>query len=107
MLSTRIIQAQYELTERCIEILAIPKGKLPLILDIGCGSGLSGEVLTSLGYFWIGFDISKDMLNINMENEPTNNLLRCDMGQGVPFRPGIFDYAIRYKYIKIIKYLYF
>eukprot|EP00340_Litonotus_pictus_P004897 CAMPEP_0170514154 /NCGR_PEP_ID=MMETSP0209-20121228/698_1 /TAXON_ID=665100 ORGANISM="Litonotus pictus, Strain P1" /NCGR_SAMPLE_ID=MMETSP0209 /ASSEMBLY_ACC=CAM_ASM_000301 /LENGTH=257 /DNA_ID=CAMNT_0010798109 /DNA_START=3 /DNA_END=773 /DNA_ORIENTATION=+ len=92
--NTRVIQAQYQLTERCIQILAIPEGKKPLILDIGCGSGLSGEVLSNYDYYWIGFDISKSMLEINKENETTNNVLRCDMGQGVPFKPGCFDYAI-------------
>ena len=92
--NTRVIQAQYELTERCIQILAIPKNKYPLILDIGCGSGLSGEVLTNHGYFWIGMDVSKSMLEINKENDSGNNLIRADMGQGVPFKPGVFDYAI-------------
>ena len=93
--STRVIQAQYELTERCIEVLAIPQGKIPLILDIGCGSGLSGEVLSNHGYFWVGMDISKSMLEIAKENDDTSNLIRNDMGQGLPFKPATFDYAIR------------
>lgn len=66
-----------------------------MILDIGCGSGLSGEVLTNMGFFWIGMDISKSMLDIHKENEPDSNVIRCDMGQGIPFKPGCFDYAIR------------
>jgi hypothetical protein len=33
--STRVIQAQYEMAERCIQILRIPEGKQSLILDIG------------------------------------------------------------------------
>lgn len=63
-------------------------------MDIGCGSGLSGEVLTNHGYYWIGLDISKSMLEINKENEEKNNIMRCDMGQGLPFKAGVFDYAI-------------
>jgi 18S rRNA (guanine1575-N7)-methyltransferase len=88
------MQAQYELTERCIQILAIPDGKIPLILDIGCGSGLSGEVLTEHGYYWVGFDISKSMLEICNDNGSEGDLIIADMGQGVPFRSGVFDYAI-------------
>jgi len=92
--NTRVIQAQYELTERCLQILAIPEDKNPLILDIGCGSGLSGEILTEFGYYWLGMDISKSMLNIAKENGTEGNLLHADMGEGLPFRPGTFDYAI-------------
>lgn len=33
-----------------------------LLLDIGAGSGLSGEILTDEGHHWVGCDISGDML---------------------------------------------
>lgn len=33
-----------------------------MLLDIGCGSGLSGEVIESEGHFWCGVDISGHML---------------------------------------------
>jgi predicted TPR repeat methyltransferase len=38
------------MTQRCLELLH-PLGLLPgdLVLDIGCGSGLSGEELSDLG----------------------------------------------------------
>lgn len=32
------------------------------LLDVGCGSGLSGECITENGHYWTGCDISKDML---------------------------------------------
>lgn len=41
-------------------------------------------------------DISKSMLDIAKENDETSNLIRNDMGQGLPFKPATFDYAIRY-----------
>jgi len=31
-------------------------------LDIGCGSGLSGEILDEEGYIWTGVDIAPSML---------------------------------------------
>jgi 18S rRNA (guanine1575-N7)-methyltransferase len=85
---------QIELTERALQILAIPEGKRSLILDIGCGSGLSGSVLTEHGHVWIGMDISRSMLKIAKVNEVEGDLLNVDMGQGFSFRPGTFDYAI-------------
>lgn len=33
-----------------------------------CGSGLSGEVLTEQGHYWVGFDISKSMLGKNYKS---------------------------------------
>ena len=33
-----------------------------LLLDLGCGSGISGAVLTQHGHAWVGCDISADML---------------------------------------------
>ena len=32
------------------------------ILDVGCGSGLSGEILTEEGHIWVGMDIAPSML---------------------------------------------
>ena len=82
------------MAERCVEILAIPEGKECLILDIGCGSGLSGSVLTDHGYEWIGVDISPSMLQVAKANEVEGDLINLDIGQGFSFRPGSFDYAI-------------
>ena len=40
--SSRIIDIQAQMAYRCIELLALPPGRPGYILDIGCGSGLSG-----------------------------------------------------------------
>ncbi len=45
-------------------------------------------------------DISKSMLDIAKENDTNSNLIRNDMGHGLPFKPACFDYAIRYFYYK-------
>ena len=65
-ISTRIINVQADLAQRCIELLAIKDGEKKCILDIGCGSGISGTELTEEGHFWVGVDISADMLSMSL-----------------------------------------
>ena len=62
--SSRMMTIQTRMTERAIELLSLPQGKPAYILDIGCGSGLSGETLTEAGHYWVGVDISPAMLGI-------------------------------------------
>ncbi|ETN60614.1 williams Beuren syndrome chromosome region 22 [Anopheles darlingi] len=94
--NTRIIDIQVQMCERAIELLALdPDDDAPqLILDIGCGSGLSGSVLEDQGHVWIGVDISKPMLDVAVEREVEGDLLLGDMGQGMPFKAGTFDGAV-------------
>jgi SAM-dependent methyltransferase len=57
-------------TQRALELLALPLDGAPrLLLDIGCGSGLSGEALTNAGHAWLGLDISAAMLDVAAERE--------------------------------------
>ncbi|KAL0385226.1 UNVERIFIED_CONTAM: 18S rRNA (guanine-N(7))-methyltransferase RID2 [Sesamum radiatum] len=93
--SSRIIDIQAKLSERALELLALPDDGVPrLLLDIGCGSGLSGETLTDNGHQWIGLDISQSMLDIALEREAEGDLILGDMGQGLGLRPGVIDGAI-------------
>jgi 18S rRNA (guanine1575-N7)-methyltransferase len=86
------------MTRRALELLDLPSPSL--ILDIGCGSGLSGEILSSLDpeeggpHVWVGMDVSPSMLDIALQRDVEGDLLLADIGQGVPFRPGSFDAAI-------------
>ena len=92
--NTRIIEIQTSLTERALQLLAFLPSTSALLLDIGCGSGISGEVLTEAGHSWVGVDIAEYMLQVAMEREVEGDLLKHDMGQGLPFRPGTFDAAV-------------
>ena len=65
--SSRMIGVQREITERAIELLRLPEDKPCFILDVGCGSGLSGKVLEEKGHVWVGCDVSRDMLNVANE----------------------------------------
>ncbi len=85
---------QHKLSERALELLALPSNVPCFLLDIGCGSGLSGEVISDNGHYWTGVDISKSMLEVALDRECEGDLILSDMGQGMPFRAGSFDGAI-------------
>jgi 18S rRNA (guanine1575-N7)-methyltransferase len=68
--SSRMIGVQREITERALELLRLSDDHATppaMILDIGCGSGLSGQVLSERGHVWVGCDISRDMLTVAKE----------------------------------------
>ena len=50
------------MTYRALELLNLPPDEPAFLLDIGCGSGLSGEILDEEGYIWAGVDIAPSML---------------------------------------------
>lgn len=59
---------QQDMAERALELLALPvDGRPRFILDLGCGSGLSGAVISASGHYWVGIDISDSMLSKHME----------------------------------------
>lgn len=51
------------MTYRALELLNLPGDSGPcFLLDIGCGSGLSGEILDEEGHLWVGVDVAPSML---------------------------------------------
>lgn len=86
------------MTYRALELLQLNSPSF--IMDIGCGSGLSGEILNSVSpvdggpHVWVGMDISASMLDIALQKDVEGDLLLGDIGQGVPFRAGSFDAAV-------------
>ena len=59
------------MSERCLELIGVHKQEddeeateTQFILDLGCGSGLSGSIVEEWGHFWWGIDISNPMLTI-------------------------------------------
>ncbi|KAH3682598.1 hypothetical protein WICPIJ_006437, partial [Wickerhamomyces pijperi] len=91
--STRVQHIQAKMTFRALELLNL-EDQCQFILDIGCGSGLSGEILTEEGYIWTGMDISPSMLATGLDREVEGDLFLADMGNGIPFRAGTYDAAI-------------
>ncbi len=62
--STRNQQIQRDMTYRALELLNLPPDQPAYLLDIGCGSGLSGEILDEEGFIWAGVDIAPSMLGV-------------------------------------------
>lgn len=53
------------MAERCMELLMLPEDETCLLIDLGCGSGLSGSVAEDSGHVWFGMDISESMLSMS------------------------------------------
>lgn len=65
------------------------------ILDIGCGTGLVGEALSSLGFRVIdGLDISTDMLEQARKRGVYRHLLDADLTKTLPVDTAVYDAGI-------------
>ncbi|CUM64017.1 uncharacterized protein PRCAT00001605001 [Priceomyces carsonii] len=100
--STRVQRIQAEMTLRALDLLNLEKDEPHFLLDVGCGSGLSGEILTEEGYNWIGMDIAPSMLATALDRGVEGDLFLSDLGNGIPFRAGTFDAVIS---ISVIQWL--
>jgi 18S rRNA (guanine1575-N7)-methyltransferase len=90
--TSRVVEIQQQLAQRCLQMIEVESPAL--ILDVGCGTGWSGSVLSENGHSWVGIDISSNMLDVLRQKEDLSNMIRGDIGNGVPFSPGVFDGAI-------------
>lgn len=55
--NSRVVSIQTEMAERALQLLNFGDEEPRLVLDLGCGSGLSGSVLSEAGHAWVGLDI--------------------------------------------------
>lgn len=98
--NSRIMAIQETMTYRAIDLLEFREQDGPkLILDLGCGSGLSSQCIEESGHKWVGVDISEAMIRVARERAAEGELedmqiIKSDLGYGLPFRPGSFDGAI-------------
>jgi 18S rRNA (guanine1575-N7)-methyltransferase len=92
--NSRMVDIQSKMSERALELLNLTPGP-KLLLDIGCGTGLSGKVLEEQGHIWFGIDISQSMLEVGKERgNHQGDTMVWDMGAGLSFQPGSLDGAI-------------
>ncbi|RZC75198.1 hypothetical protein C5167_050672 [Papaver somniferum] len=82
------------LSERVLELLALPVDDVPwLLLDIGCGTRLSGETSSESGHQWI---------DVALEREVDGDLLLSDMGQDLGFIDGVINGDISISGVQVI-----
>lgn len=98
--NSRIMAIQETMTYRAIDLLEFREQDGPqMILDLGCGSGLSSQCIEESGHKWVGVDISDAMICVARERHSESELedlqiIKSDLGDGLPFKPGSFDGAI-------------
>lgn len=88
-----VLENGYATPKRCAKALAhCVQTKDLSILDIGCGTGLSGKFLSEAGFTQIdGCDINPDMLEIAKVREIYRQLWRSDLNDPFPFDTGMYD----------------
>ena len=65
------------------------------ILDVGCGTGLVGSSLSTLGYTNLdGLDFSLDMLEVAREKRVYKNLIQADLNKKLKVKDAIYDAII-------------
>ncbi len=65
------------------------------ILDVGCGTGLVGASLSTLGYTNLdGLDFSLDMLEVAREKRVYKNLIQADLNKKLKVKDAIYDAII-------------
>lgn len=92
---------QEELTLECLDLLALPADAGPaLVLDVGCGGGLSSEVVERAGHFCVACDVNPQMIAQGSSSGGSGEarggvgMFASDMRHGVPARSSLFDGAI-------------
>jgi len=76
----------YATPQRCAEALARRARTDAAVLDIGCGTGLSGLALRAAGFTTIdGFDLSPDMLDKARAKGAYRDLKIADITQPLPY----------------------
>ena len=86
---------RYAQPERCTRaLLASGVGPDARVLDVGCGSGLSGVALARGGYALIdGCDLSPSMLALAVETGAYETLFEADLNQGLDVADATYDAA--------------
>jgi|LauGreDrversion4_2_1035121.scaffolds.fasta_scaffold57028_2 18S rRNA (guanine1575-N7)-methyltransferase len=93
--NSRMSKIQRQMCERALQLLLLPEPlNEKLVLDLGCGTGMSCESMADHGISFIGCDISDAMLREGVDRGAIENggdFIQSDMGSQLSFRDGIFD----------------
>jgi predicted TPR repeat methyltransferase len=69
-------------------------GKLPTVLDAGCGTGLCGQLIRALCTHLVGVDLSPKMIERARARECYDELVEAELTVFLHQRPGRFDAVI-------------
>ena len=93
--NNRMGKIQRQMCERALQLLLLPDPLSDkLVLDLGCGTGMSCETMAEHGISFVGCDISDAMLKEGVERGATEDggdFMQSDMGSQLAFRDGVFD----------------
>ena len=82
----------YVTPRRCAEALARHCPLDGVVLDMGCGTGLSGKALRDCGFATIdGFDLTPEMLALAREKGVYRDLRQVDMTGALPYDAASYD----------------
>ncbi len=86
-----LVSNGYRSPQRCAEALAEFVGANDPVLDIGCGTGLSGVALVEAGFANVsGSDVNPDMLDLARGRNLYQQVLLADPDQPFPFAPSTY-----------------
>lgn len=96
IMNLRNATIQRDMTKFAMKLLNIGIGccEKHIVLDIGCGCGVSSFVVESAGNFVVGVDISKNLLSHARLQNTLNDFVITDITKGIMFKPGSFDFAV-------------
>jgi len=82
----------YATPKRCADALAkFAEDKDAPLLDVGCGTGISGAALASAGFSNLdGCDFSPEMLNAAQGKQVYSKLITTNLEDPFPFEPGTY-----------------
>lgn len=87
---------QSDMTKYALKLLKYPacKNKSETFLDIGCGCGISSQIIESYGHFCVGVDISRNLLDHARKTQSASDFIQLDVSNRLNFKQGTFRYAI-------------
>ena len=86
-------QLEYRVPEKMFNML--PQGfTAQSALDLGCGTGLIAEKFEGVSDFWVGVDLSREMLHKTQEKKRYHELVHGEMGQFLSEDNRTFDLIV-------------
>lgn len=82
----------YRAPERCADALSQFAPGDAAVLDVGCGTGISGAAFEAVGFTNVsGQDVNPDMLQVAETRGVYRELRLTDLENQFPFEPGTYD----------------